>query len=169
MVTLLTREQQTSVDRFVSSCAVSSTLIFECALGIAFISDNFELAQLHLVKEGQHQTGIQSSDQQILRASNVKRSFESRQVANLDRRVIRTHQRSSEVGFPRNSVFERETAICPSLFHAFPLSAPQAGQAIGPRLARVGLRLTWFLWSYTCVVGSFRQWTFHTSLSNVCF
>jgi hypothetical protein len=61
--------------------------MFQGALGTAFIIDNCECSQLHLVKERQHQASIQGPNQQVLWTPDIGRSFERRRITDFDGRM----------------------------------------------------------------------------------
>jgi hypothetical protein len=61
--------------------------MLERALGAAFVRYNFQFPALHLIKEGQHQTSVQCSNQKVFRAPDVGGPFEHRGVTDSDRWV----------------------------------------------------------------------------------
>jgi hypothetical protein len=89
--------------------------------GAAFVSYDFQFPALHLIKECQHQTRIQCSNQKVFWTPDVRDPFEGRRVTNFDRWVLWSRQCSSKPGRPGNDVSELESTEYLFLFHGLSL------------------------------------------------
>src|SRR5579872_842448 len=78
------------------------------ALGTAFIIDNRQFSELHLVKERQHQASIQGANQQVLWTPDIGCSFECGRVADFHGRMLCRGQCFSKSGLPADTVLEVE-------------------------------------------------------------
>lgn len=87
--------------------------MFESPLRAAFISEDRQTSELHLLEERQHHTSVQCSSQEVFETPDTWYSLEYRRIPNGNRWVFRSREVSGECRFPPDRVVEMKSAIRP--------------------------------------------------------